>query len=118
IGLRRDYLVRLERAFATTLAASGSRFAGARLVYRPSPEEGLAGREALLARLMRSVGTERARGLPLLGPQRDDVVLTLQGQEIQRLASAGERKLLGLALLAAQSQLLVESDRIPLVLLD
>lgn len=118
LGLRAAYVARLERAFADVLAASGSRFAGTRLVHRPSPEEGLGGAEALFARLMRSVATERARGLPLLGPHRDDLVLLWREQEIRKLASAGERKLLGLALLAAQARLLTEDRREPLVLLD
>ncbi len=118
LDLRRGYLARLQESFSSVLDASGSRFAGTRLVYRPSPEEGLAGAPAFFARLMRSVGTERARRLPLLGPHRDDVTLLWQEQEIRRLASAGERKLLGLALLAAQARLLVEGGRVPLVLLD
>jgi DNA replication and repair protein RecF len=118
LRLRQDYLTRLQESFSEVLAASGSRFAGTRLVYRASPEEGLAGSAAFFARLMRSVGTERARGLPLLGPHRDDVALLWREQEIRRLASAGERKLLGLALLAAQARLLDAAGRVPLVLLD
>jgi DNA replication and repair protein RecF len=118
IGLRRDYLARLQQAFSAVLESSGSRFSGAVLVYRPSPLEGLAGSEALLARLQRSVGTERDRKLPLLGPQRDDLVLQWREREIRTTASAGERKGLGLALLAAQASILCEDGRTPLVLLD
>ena len=118
IQLRSSYLARLRRAFEEVLTAAESRFAGTELVYKPSPVEGAEGAQAFRARLERSVGTERARRLPLLGPHRDEVTVLWRGQEIRRIASAGERKLLGLSLLAAQARLVAEDDRAPLVLLD
>lgn len=118
IALRRAYLERLQQTFSAVLESSGSRFSGALLAYRPSPPEGLEGAEALLARLQRSLGTERDRKLPLLGPHRDDLVLRWREREIRSTASAGERKGLGLALLAAQASILSEDGRTPLVLLD
>lgn len=118
IALRKNYLGRLQTVFAEVLVDTESKFSGATLAYRPSPAEGVDGAGAFLTRLRRSVSTERLRRLPLLGPHRDDVVLTWRGHEIRGLASAGERKGLGLAVLAAQAKLLAEDGRTPLVLLD
>ena len=52
------------------------------------------------------------------GPHRDDLEVLWQGRGLRRAASAGEKKLLGLALTAARGRLLTSFGRDPLYLLD
>ncbi len=54
----------------------------------------------------------------LLGPHLDDLKITWQGQTVRRLASAGERKALGLLLLAAQARVIADAGRPPTLLVD
>jgi DNA replication and repair protein RecF len=55
---------------------------------------------------------------PLVGPHRDDLEIRWSEHRIRRVASAGERKALGLALIAAQGRILAEKGRSPIYLLD
>ncbi len=61
---------------------------------------------------------ERALQQPILGPHRDDLSIRWHGHELRRVASAGERKALGLALLGAHGRVLAEVGRDPVYLLD
>lgn len=118
IALRRHYAGQLQETLAELLAASGLRRPPLELVYRPSPPEGLAGPDAVAEALARAAAEERRRGLPLVGPHRDDLLVRWQGHELRRVASAGERKLFALALAAAQGRILEAAQRPPLYLLD
>jgi recombinational DNA repair ATPase RecF len=109
---------RLEGAATALLAAHGSDLPGLELAYQPSPPEALDGGPAVAAALGRALARERERGQPLLGPQRDRVEISLDAAAARRFASAGERKVVALALLAGLTSLLVAADRGPLVLLD
>jgi len=88
------------------------------LRYRPSPEAALAGSAALAAELERAAGAERRRGQPLIGPHRDELEIHLGGAAARRVASAGERKAVGLLLLAALAGRLAAAGRPPLLLVD
>jgi DNA replication and repair protein RecF len=118
IRWRADYVGRLARVFAERAAALDPRFSEVELVYRPSPAEGVAGAAELLRRLASAHPAEQRRRLPLVGPHRDDLLMRWRGQEVRAGASAGERKALGLLLLAAQGALLETAGRPPLYLLD
>jgi len=88
------------------------------LAYEPSPPDAPEGAETLRAALERAAGEELARRQPLVGPHRDEIAIRLGGRPARRGASAGERKALGLLLLAAQARLLAEGGAAPLLLLD
>ena len=62
---------------------------------------------------------ERARGMTLVGPHRDDLRLVLNGVEAPRHASRGQARLAALALRLGEARLLAERrGDPPLLLLD
>lgn len=119
--LRSDYARELGRQVTAVLAEvgeAGIAFPEVALSYRPSPAEALEGADALAGRLDRASETERRRGLPLLGPHRDELEISWAGHPADRVASAGERKALSLALVAAHGRVLRAAGREPAHLLD
>jgi DNA replication and repair protein RecF len=118
IGLRREYAARLGRGLAAVLEDGGLDIGSVELVYRPSVDPGDGGAEVVLARLEEARAGERRQRRPLLGPHRDDLEVLWQGRSLRRAASAGEKKLLGLALTAARGRILEGAGRRPLYLLD
>jgi DNA replication and repair protein RecF len=69
--------------------------------------------------LERSRDEERARGITVVGPHRDDLVLTLNGNSVQAYGSRGEARTVSLALRVAEYQLLLEKHgEAPVLLLD
>lgn len=118
IALRQRYFERLAAASAEVLAASGLPLAAVELAYRPSPAAGAQGEAAVFEALEKARPEERRRGLALVGPHRDDLEVRLGGHPVRRVASAGERRALGLLLAAAHGRVLEESGRPPVYLLD
>ena len=116
VDLRRDQAERLGRALNEVLAAGQIDVGEVRIVYRPSLGPGAP--ESILEALERARDDERRQRRPLLGPHRDDLDLLWQGRGLRRVASAGEKKLLGLALAAARGRVLEGAGRRPLFLLD
>lgn len=55
---------------------------------------------------------------PILGPHRDRIDVLFRGRPVAETASAGERKAIGLLLLAAQARLLSGAQRAPVLLVD
>jgi DNA replication and repair protein RecF len=113
-------------AAAYTSVAGGSLAGGvhAALAYRPSFElpDGLRDKDGLgqllLSELQRRRGEELDRGVCLVGPHRDDLVLSLGDLPAKGYASQGESWSLALALrLAAYDLLRAEGDT-PVLLLD
>jgi DNA replication and repair protein RecF len=115
---RAELVQRLGGAATALLAAHGADLPPLELTYQPSPPEAPEGSAAVAAALDRAVARERERGQPLLGPQRDRVEIAMDAAAARRFASAGERKVVALALLAGLTSLLVAAGRGPLVLLD
>lgn len=115
---RADIVRRLEQAATALLLQNGSDLPPLRLSYEPSPAVALEGAAAVGAALAQAAARERERGQPLLGPQRDRLEVTMDEAAARRFASAGERKLLALSLLAGLTSLLSATGRSPLVLLD
>ncbi len=115
---RADLVLRLEAAAGALLARHGADLPPVRLTYQPSPADALAGAQAVAVALAGVARSERDRGQPLVGPQRDRVEILLETAASRRAPSAGERKVLVLSLLAGLAQLLAASGRAPLVLLD
>ncbi len=103
-------------------ALSGDEDVG--LAYAPAaaaeapPDPGAT--SAWLERLLAAVRPlERERGHTLVGPHRDDLLLTLGGLEARTFASQGQRRCLALALkLAAGRMMLSYLQMRPLLLLD
>jgi DNA replication and repair protein RecF len=115
---RAELVTRIENAATALLAAHHADLPPLRLEYKASPAEALAGAAATGEALAGAAARERERGQPLLGPQRDRVEVVMDEAAVRRFASAGERKVLALALLGALAELLVQSGKAPLVLLD
>ncbi|RSX52141.1 DNA recombination protein RecF [Bifidobacterium goeldii] len=92
------------------------------LKYQPSFEEVLGAEDpaALISEHFRRIYPgEVARGINLIGPQRDDMTLTLYGMPAREFASNGETWTLALALKMAVYGALSETfGRKPIVILD
>ncbi len=64
-------------------------------------------------------GEERRRGLTLAGPHRDDLLLTINGMDVQRFASQGQHKTLLVAMkIAEYSYMRERHNETPMFLLD
>lgn len=117
-ALRGDWIERLAAAVDEVLVESPLGMEDVQLLYRPSPPQALEGQQALFERLEEMASREIRRASALVGPHRDDLEIAWRGRPVSQLASAGERKLLGLVLLIAQARMLSERHRAPLYLID
>jgi DNA replication and repair protein RecF len=118
IGRRR----RAVAALATEMARVYPALAGDRrkvgIAYRTSLGEATEA-AALLAALERRRAEEIRRGLTLVGPHRDDVVIELDGTDARAFGSRGEQRLLALALRLAEVLPVTEATgTAPVLLLD
>jgi DNA replication and repair protein RecF len=124
ITARRRYVELLRGHLQTLLPSLDLDFPPVTLQYRPSPGSALQGEDPqtlegiLFEALQRRRGEEVRRGIPLVGPHRDDLEVRWDDHRLRRVASAGERKTIGLALLAAHGRVLEGEGRDPLYLLD
>ena len=114
-----DLVPHLAKAYAD-IAPTNSE-AGAAYVSAVEAEAG-AGREELVAALTQAMGTRRgdeiARGVSLVGPHRDDVLLSLGVLPARGYASHGESWSLALALRLASLALLRSDGVEPVLVLD
>lgn len=77
------------------------------------------GERPLRIALERSSAEERARGVTVVGPHRDDLLLELDGRSVQTFGSRGEARTTALSLRVAELRLLEEKHgEPPLLLLD
>jgi DNA replication and repair protein RecF len=111
---RADLVARLEPALAKAYAQLAPDGGGATASYdAPWRELGLA------AALQRARRDELRRGVSLVGPHRDDLVLTVGGMPARTHASQGEQRSLALALRLAAHDVVTEMvGEPPLLLLD
>jgi DNA replication and repair protein RecF len=116
--LRNQFFLLLREQLARVLEDLDLSLPEIEINYRPSPSSALQGAEEIFRSLGRLADRELRRGGPLVGSQRDEIEISWGGRDIRSVASAGERKVLGLALLAAQGRVLSDAGRAPLVLLD
>jgi DNA replication and repair protein RecF len=114
ILLRAEYAEELTGALERVLAECDLGLPPISLHYRCSPD--CADAAVIYEKLAAVAARERLLQQPVLGPHRDELRIRWQGQELRRVASAGERKVLGLALLAAHG--LVTARGNPIYLLD
>lgn len=110
--------VGLEAALRALVARHLPSLPPVALAYRASAPAAVAGEEALYAALEAARARELARRAPLVGPHRDDLEISWNGGSARAGASAGERKALGLLLLAATAERLASSQREPMLLVD
>lgn len=118
IELRSRYTLELQLVVDQVVKECGLGFPKIDLLYQCSPKSGEKGPEQIFVDLMDVAAREIRFQKPLFGPHRDDLKILWGGHGIRRVASAGERKALGLVLLAAQGQVLSTARRPPLFLLD
>jgi DNA replication and repair protein RecF len=124
---RADWVAELQTRLQGVLAAARRAFPRIELRYEPSPASGPAGAEGLFESLAAVAEDEVRLMRPCIGPHLDRLSIvwgaserdpTENGPDVSRVASAGERKALGLLLVAAQAQLLEAAGRAPTVLVD
>jgi DNA replication and repair protein RecF len=115
---RAEYCRKIAAAFLEELRKTGVGIADVSLAYRPSPPEALEGEEAILESIRRVSSSERERRSVLVGPHRDELEISMGRRPLRRTASSGERKVLGLVLLAARASVMEGAGRRPLVLVD
>lgn len=72
----------------------------------------------LISKILEVRDQERERGITLVGPHRDDVLLSLGEHQVKGYASHGESWSIALALRLASFQLLKEEGNQPILILD
>jgi DNA replication and repair protein RecF len=74
---------------------------------------------AMRVELERRAHEERARGVSLIGPHRDDIVLTIGGRDARAFGSQGQQRTIALAWKLAEVEMVEEVlRRKPILLLD
>jgi DNA replication and repair protein RecF len=114
------------RPLHAAVAPSGEAGQAVRLAYLDSLKEAWDRRsgdaEALAEAYRRRIGEVRQKelwnGVSLVGPQRDDLRVELNGRDVAEHASRGQQRTLILALKLAETELLGEGGPHPIVLLD
>jgi len=123
---RADWVANLAVRLDRVLVASQRGLPAVDLRYEPSPGCGPEGPEALYEALAAAAADEMRLGRPCIGPHLDRLSIgwgatpqeASRPPDVSRVASAGERKALGLLLTAAQADLLEAAGRPPTVLVD
>lgn len=116
--LRRDQVEALDVELREVLALCELGLPAIELRYKPSPKDALQGEQVIFERLEAVADRELAAQQPVLGCHRDELDIRWQGRPIRQVASAGERKALGLALTAAHGQVMSTNGVRPTYLLD
>ena len=112
------YVRRSNRALLEVVSSTDLGLPPIELRYRPSPATALDGAEAIARELEAGLARELATGQPAKGPHRDELEIAWDGHPVRKVASAGERKAVGLALVAAHGQVLEGAGIEPVYLLD
>ena len=113
VALRERAMTRIADIAGATYRdiAGDGKTLGVSLVNSPAPP--------LAEQLTATAQEERARGVTVVGPHRDDVRLTLDEHSVQAYGSRGEARTTSLALRVAEYRLLLEKHgEAPVLLLD
>lgn len=120
--LRQQVIDRLSEPFRKTYCALAGSSEQAELAYKPSFEEAMlyASPEPYISEhFQRIYPGEIARGVNLIGPQRDDLELLLNGMAAREFASNGETWTMALAIKLALFDVVKQQyDVAPIVILD
>ncbi|EFA22419.1 DNA replication/repair protein RecF [Bifidobacterium gallicum] len=119
---RQQLVQRLAEPFSLVYSQLAGPAEQARLTYEPSFDEVLTDADpaaALSRHFQRLYAGETSRGVNLIGPQRDDLSVQLNGMDAHEFASNGEMWAISLALKMALTRLLAEYHAYnPVVILD
>ncbi|HKX11707.1 MAG TPA: DNA replication/repair protein RecF [bacterium] len=117
---RRAYLLRLLPIWKRRWQAlSGEDWKLSASWQGPIDERRVEDPEALLEALAEVGAEERRQGRSLLGPQREDLALSIEGHSVREAASQGQQRMLVIGLKLAEADLFREnSRRSPVFLLD
>ncbi len=110
---------RVRLAYADSLKDAWQGRAGGPAAARDDPEAAV---EELVAAFRRRLASLRQKelwnGVSLVGPQRDDLAVELDGRDVATHASRGQQRTIILAMKLAETDLLGEGGPTPVVLLD
>jgi len=122
---RLTVLDKISAEVATKYLALAGEGGAIRVRYRPTwADDGNQSDLGLIQELMaegfaRSYGRDLERGITLVGPHRDDLEITLEGEEARLFASQGEQRTLALAFRLAEREMVANSrGEEPILLLD
>jgi DNA replication and repair protein RecF len=118
INRRASFVEALSTSLASIIDGSGLEIPELRLAYRPSPSLAKVTAQTVFESLSQKAYREIEDRKVLVGPHRDELVISWGGVEISKVASAGEKKLVGILLCAARGGVLKQAGREPIVLLD
>lgn len=118
ISSRTEYIAILRESFQEIVRRSGLEVPAIEFEYRPSPSVGGRGSEAIDQQLAEMESRERTARRALVGPHLDQLVVRWGDHDVRHVASAGESKIVGLALMAAQKRVFQKSRLDCLLLLD
>lgn len=113
---RREFIESLQPLAARHQAELSS---GEDLRLEIQPSDPSQSQDELLAALLRGRGAEIARGSTLVGPHRDELLITIDGREARTYGSQGQQRTAVIAIKLAVLDLATERHRAtPLLLLD
>lgn len=119
---RQSFLERLGAQAASLYAELSGGGEALSLVYCPSsgvPGPDVRWEDHIASTIAARRGEEIARGISLVGPQRDDFTMKLDGADVRSFASRGQARTVALALRIAQSALAFEdTGEWPILLMD
>lgn len=115
---RRALVAELQQTVAQLMAELALDLEVPELVLRSSPAEPLASAADLYAALEAAAAEEIRLQRARVGPHRDDLEVLWRARRARAQASAGERKAIGLLLVAAQARLCAAAGRPAILLLD
>ena len=118
IRRRADFVAALVSALESTISQTKMDLPPVEVRYLPSPDVSEVSGNRLFEALESRAEREREERRVLVGPHLDKLEISWAGVEISRIASAGEKKLVGILLCAARGQVLSQVGRKPIVLLD
>jgi DNA replication and repair protein RecF len=118
IGRRSIFIESLSSCLQAIIDSTDLDIPQLQLEYRPSPSLLEFSPESLFDSFSAVAPREIEERRVLSGPHRDELLITWGGTEISRIASAGEKKLVGILLCAARGRVLSQAGREPIVLLD
>lgn len=121
---RQNFIVKLQQWAASIHAGITGGGEALQVEYRPSLEmEGPEDEAVLIDRFMVKLSQMREqelrRGMTLIGPHRDDLLLRINGMEAQAYGSQGQQRTTALSLKLAEIELIrEETGEYPVLLLD
>lgn len=121
---RREFVKRFQKVVEVVYRTLSGNTEEVSIQYKTtqgvSPEADTAGiADGLESEFLRARSEEIRRGITLVGPHRDDLLMTIDSKSVQAYASQGQHKTLLLAMKSAEfNQICEQRGEIPVLLLD